>query len=88
MKRFGINTKMSEQMYYLDTTYGCGGVIVKDEIVSETCPLYKWMQGKKWNEVLGDLIRANILKKYESSPNFEEIEDGRLLPSIQDNNGK
>lgn len=62
---------MREQCYYLDTKYGCGGVVVRDDSVFETCPLYKWMIGKKWGEVLNNLIRANALKKYEVLPGEE-----------------
>jgi hypothetical protein len=74
-------------MYYLDTKYGCGGVIVKNDKVTETCPLYKWMMGKTIGEVLNNLVRANALKKYEVLSDIKEEIDGRLLPSIPENNG-
>lgn len=79
---------MSEKIYYLDTKYGCGGVIVKKDKVTETCPLYKWMLGKTIGEVLNNLVRANALKKYEVISDIEEEIDGRLLPGIPDNDGK
>jgi hypothetical protein len=78
---------MNDKLYYLDTKYGCGGVIVKKDIVTETCPLYKWMMGKPIGEVLNNLVRANALKKYEVLSDIEEELDGRLLPIIPDNNG-
>jgi hypothetical protein len=78
---------MSDKIYYLDTKYGCGGVIVKNDKVTETCPLYKWMMGKTIGEVLNNLVRANALKKYEVLSDIKEEIDGRLLPSIPENNG-
>jgi hypothetical protein len=79
---------MSDQLYFLDTKYGCGGVIVKDNKVYKTCPLYKWMIGKPFGEVLNNLVRANALRKYEAVGDIEEEEEnGGLLPSIPENNG-
>lgn len=78
---------MSDQLYYLDTKYGCGGVIVKNEKVVETCPLYKWMLGKSIGQVLNNLVRANALKKYEVMSDMEEENNVRLLPILPENNG-
>lgn len=78
---------MSDQLYYLDTKYGCGGVIVKNEKVVETCPLYKWMMGKPIGQVLNNLVRANALKKYEVMSDMEEENNVRLLPILPENNG-
>jgi len=49
-------------LYRLDTKYGCGGVRVgQSGDINETCPLYKWMMGKKFVEVLNGLKRSNKL---------------------------
>jgi hypothetical protein len=49
-------------LYRLDTKYGCGGVVVgQNSHVNETCPLYRWMFGKPFREVLSGLKRANKL---------------------------
>lgn len=43
-------------LYYLDTKYGCGGVIVDDRgYIVEACPLYRWMLRKTLEEVLRGL---------------------------------
>jgi len=56
---------MPEQSYFIETIYGNGGVVVKDDVVSETSSLYSWMIGRKWGEVLKELIKSNSLRKYE-----------------------
>jgi hypothetical protein len=49
-------------LYYLDTKYGCGGVVVgQNGYINETCPLYKWMFGKRFREVLRGLKVGNRL---------------------------
>ena len=46
-------------LYLVDTKYGCGGVRVgQDGCINETCPLYRWMMGKKFVEVLNGLKRS------------------------------
>jgi len=43
-------------LYYINTTYGCGGVVVSQGgFVSETCPLYNWMKHKPFREVITSL---------------------------------
>jgi len=56
---------MSEQAYFIETIYGSGEVIVKDNVVSESSPVYASMIGKKWDEIIKELIRLNSLKRYE-----------------------
>lgn len=49
-------------LYRLDTKYGCGGVVVgQSGYINETCPLYKWMFGKRFSEVLRNLKKAKKL---------------------------
>ena len=51
-----------DKLYYMDTKYGCGGVIVNDTgYIVETCPLYRWMLRKSLEEVLRGLRRSNKL---------------------------
>jgi len=49
-------------LYRLDTKYGCGGVVVgQNGSINETCPIYRWMFGKPFREVLSGLKRSNKL---------------------------
>lgn len=49
-------------LYRLDTKYGCGGVRVGETgYINETCPLYRWMQGKRFREVMDSLKRGRKL---------------------------
>lgn len=60
-------------MYRLDTNYGCGGVVVgQDGHINETCPLYRWMMGKKFIDVLSGLKRSN--KLYSCKKILEEFD--------------
>jgi hypothetical protein len=60
-------------LYRLDTKYGCGGVRVgQSGDINETCPLYKWMMGKKFVEVLNGLKRSN--KLYSCKKIMEEFD--------------
>jgi len=39
--------------FWLATTYACGLISVdKNFIITETCPIYKWMRGKQVDIVL------------------------------------
>jgi len=49
-------TMYKHTLYYINTTYGCAGVVVNQGgIVSETAPLYRWMKGKQFRVVLESL---------------------------------
>lgn len=49
-------------LYRLDTKYGCGGVRVGESgYINETCPLYRWMINKRFQEVLRGLRVSNKL---------------------------
>jgi hypothetical protein len=51
-----------KKFYRLDTKYGCGGVIVSQGgLILETCPLYRWMSGKPFREVLASLKKSKKL---------------------------
>jgi len=39
-----------EHLYLVDTGFACGGVVVRDNIVVEAAPIFKWMLGKNWSE--------------------------------------
>ena len=41
--------------YWLNVTYACGFVGVLNGKVVETCPIFKWMIGKSWENVLINL---------------------------------
>lgn len=53
--------------FWLNTTYACGGVAVKEKVFVDACPIYRWMIGKTVKEVVSYLQRTG---KYLSS---EEI---------------
>jgi len=43
-------------LYWVNTKYGCGGVRVGESgRINETCPLYRWMEGKSFKEVISGL---------------------------------
>ena len=39
---------MNEILYWLNTTYACGGIICEDGLVIEAAPIYQWMTGKRF----------------------------------------
>lgn len=41
------------ELWRVETKYACAGVLVRDGIVVEAAPIYRWMSGKSWAEVLG-----------------------------------
>ena len=47
----------------ITSPYYCAGIVVKDDIVTETAPILKWMMGKGVGEVLGWVVRKRF--KYE-----------------------
>jgi hypothetical protein len=39
-------------LYWIDTGFACGGVIVNNYgVVIETAPIFSWMLKKKWEQV-------------------------------------
>jgi hypothetical protein len=49
-------------LYWVNTKYGCGGVVVGDSgIINETCPLYRWMKRKSFKEVIRGLKKSKKL---------------------------
>lgn len=48
--------------YWLNTTYACGLIEVdSDNVIILTCPIYKWMVGKKLEYVIRYLRKTNKL---------------------------
>lgn len=56
-------------MYVLDTSYACGAIFVKSDIIVDTCPIYSWMVDKDLSYVIeylrskGQLIDYKIVKQ-------------------------
>jgi len=42
---------MDNGLIQIDTGYACAGIIVKQGIVCVTAPIFKWMKGKRWDQV-------------------------------------
>ena len=62
-------------LYYIDTKYGCGGVVVgQGGRIIETCPLYKWMLRKPLTEVLRGLRNSKKLNSCKKIP--DEVNNG------------
>lgn len=38
-------------LYTIDLPYACAGIIVKNDFVVETAPIFNWMRGKALTEV-------------------------------------
>lgn len=38
-------------LYFIDTGYAYGGIIVEDDICIKAAPIFKWMIGKKLSEI-------------------------------------
>lgn len=47
--------------YWLNTTYACGLISTNNNIVVDTCPIYKWMIGKEFIYVINYLKYKNKL---------------------------
>lgn len=61
---------MKETLIWLNTTYGCGGIIINDNnVVIKSCPLYRWMTGKKFKYVIEILDKKGRLKQYRKISN-------------------
>lgn len=56
-----------EKLYWLNTSYACGGLIVKNNLITDAAPIYKWMKGKTVGYVI------NYLKKKGSFRNCHEV---------------
>jgi hypothetical protein len=41
---------MSE-LYQITLSYACAGIVVQDNIVIKTAPIFNWMIGKKLNQI-------------------------------------
>jgi hypothetical protein len=40
-----------KELYQITLSYACAGIIVENDIVKETAPIFHWMKGKNINEV-------------------------------------
>lgn len=40
-----------EESYLIDVGFACAGVFIKDGIVVEAPPIFRWMLGKEWERV-------------------------------------
>lgn len=55
---------MKENLYWLNTTWGCGGILTNDKnIITGSCPLYGWMKGNKLSYILKYLDKKRVLRK-------------------------
>lgn len=53
---------MKSKDMWLNTTYACGLITINEfSIVTDTCPIYKWMVGKKLEYVVNYLERTKKL---------------------------
>ena len=56
---------MSTDLYYIDTSYACFGLIVKDNVISEAPPIAKWTVGKDIKYVINyyrNKKKATVIK--------------------------
>ena len=47
-----MKDKPKEILYSVKSDKACGGIVVRDGIVIETAPYFKWMMGKKIEQLL------------------------------------
>jgi len=40
-----------EELYQITLSYACAGIIVKNNIVVKTAPIFHWMIGKNLNQI-------------------------------------
>jgi len=52
-----------ERLFWLNTKYACGGIVVKNNKVVDTAPIYKWMRNKTLTFVLNYLRKKGTLIK-------------------------
>ena len=48
-------------LYWLNTTYACGGIVIKEDLIIDSCPIYQWMRGHTLGYVLQYLRREKRL---------------------------
>ena len=41
-----------DRLYTIDTGYANAGVVVHNDLIVEAAPIFKWMVGKKWSNVI------------------------------------
>jgi len=55
-----------DSLYQLTTSYACGGIEVdSSNTIMITCPIYKWMIGKKVDYVIDYLKRKGTFVRLE-----------------------
>lgn len=54
----------AERLYLVSTSYSSAGVVVKDGEVVDAAPIYRWMVGKRWEDVL----TWNRIEKVQPAP--------------------
>jgi hypothetical protein len=42
---------MEEELYQITLSYACGGVVIQNNLVIRTAPIFNWMLGKDLNEI-------------------------------------
>lgn len=52
--------KVKEVLWYLNTTYACGGIITRDGVVIKTCPIYKKFLGRTIAQIT-EIYRKQIV---------------------------
>lgn len=62
---FGWAQHPEAVLYWVDTCYACGGVLVWRGYVVGTCPIYRKLLGKPWRDVPNLLGRS--LRRIEPS---------------------
>jgi len=40
-----------KQLYQIDLSYACAGIITDNDVVTETAPIFIWMKQKHLNEI-------------------------------------
>ena len=54
----------NEELIWLNTTYAYGELVLKNKIIIDSTPIYKWMIGKRLSFILKYLRRKNQLISY------------------------
>jgi len=40
-----------EELYQITLSYACAGIIITNDIVVKTAPIFNWMKGKQLNQI-------------------------------------
>lgn len=40
-----------KELYQIDISYACAGIIVEDDVIIDAAPIFNWMKKKHLNEI-------------------------------------